>query len=250
MGGAAAEAEERGRSRAGGAHVAGSEWVVPAATVPADVQFVRDHTRLGSPPLVPELRLHLGWGVVELWEGVEVEAGRTGLEPPFWAFAWPGGQVLARYVLDHPEVVAGRSVLDMASGSGMVAIAAARAGAGSVRAVDVDHLAVAAVEANAAANGESVSVALEDVLDGDGGEAEVVLAGDVFYHQHMGERMMACFERAAARGALVLVGDPGRTHLPVDRLERVTAYDVPVLADLEDAELKRSTVWRVRSPRA
>jgi len=214
------------------------------STGPSAEQFVRAHTSLSSPPFLPELRLHLGWGVVELWEGVEVSAGRTGLEPPFWAFAWPGGQVLARYLLDRPDVVEGRRVLDVATGSGLVALAAARAGAATVVACDVDPLAVAAARVNAEANGLAVTVLEEDLLAGDGGDAEVVLAGDVFYQRDMARAMTAFFVRAARRGATVLVGDPGRAYLP-DDLEQVARYDVPVLDELEGEEVKRSTVWRL-----
>jgi predicted nicotinamide N-methyase len=208
--------------------------------------FVRANTTLASPPLVPEVHLHLGWGVVELWEGVEVEAGRTGLEPPFWAFAWPGGQVLARYVLDHPAVVAGRQVLDVASGSGLVAIAAARAGAAEVLARDVDPLAVAAIRVNAAASAAVVRAAADDVLDGDGEGADVVLVGDAFYQRALAERVMGLLHRASARGAVVLLGDPGRAHLPTAALERVATYDVPVLEDLEGSEVRTASVYRLR----
>lgn len=205
--------------------------------------FVRAHTTASASPLVPEVVLRLGWGVVELWEGVEVEAGRTGLEPPFWAFAWAGGQALARYVLDHPGEVAGRRVLDVASGSGLVAIAAARAGAASVTASDVDPLAVAAVAVNAAANGVRVRADAADLLDGDGGDAEVVLVGDAFYQRQLAERVTAFLQRAADRGARVLVGDPERAYLPRERLVPVAAYDVPVLEELEDRRVKPSTVF-------
>ncbi len=209
---------------------------------------MRDHTRLLAPPLVPEVRLHLGAGVVPLWEGVEVRAGRSGLEPPFWAYAWAGGQVLARYLLDHPRVVAGAAVLDVATGSGLVAIAAAKAGAASVLACDVDPLAAAAARVNAAANGVALDVAVADATTGDGGGAQVLLAGDVFYQRGMAEAMMRCFERAAARGATVLVGDPGRAHLPTAGLEAVASCDVPGLGEVEDAEVRRCTVWRVSAP--
>ena len=214
----------------------------------ADALFVRAHTALGRPGLVPELQLQLGWGVVELWEGVEVEAGRTGLEPPFWAFPWSGGQALARHVLDHPALVTGRTVLDVATGSGMVAIAAARAGAAAVRAADVDPLAVAATLVNAEVNGVVVDARVEDLLAGDGEGAEVVLAGDVFYQRDMAERFTAFLGRAAARGATVLVGDPERAYLPREQLVEVQGYDVPVLEELEGLRVKRTTVFAMRPP--
>ncbi|SDQ04016.1 Predicted nicotinamide N-methyase [Quadrisphaera sp. DSM 44207] len=207
--------------------------------------LLRGRTRLVPAPFVPEVLLHVGSGVVELWEGVEAHVGRSGLEPPFWAFPWAGGQALARYVLDHPHVVAGRRVLDVASGSGLVALAAARAGAASVLADDVDPLALQAVRANAAANGLAVAVTGEDLLDGDGGGADVVLVGDACYARALALRVTAFCERAAARGAAVLLGDPGRAHLPRERLRRVATYDVPVLAELEDREVKRTAVWTV-----
>lgn len=223
-------------------------------TTSAQARFVRDHTELTAPALVPEVLLHLGSGIVELWEGVEAHVGRTGTEPPFWACAWAGGQVLARYLLDFPHLVAGAAVLDVATGSGLVAIAAARAGAASVRACDVDPLAVAAARVNVAANGVAVQVdvadATADAVAVDGWGAQVVLAGDVFYQRHMAEAMMACLERAAARGATVLVGDPGRAHLPTGRLEAAFSCDVPGLAEVEDAGTRRATVWRVPAPAA
>ena len=201
-------------------------------------------------PLVPEVVLRQGAGVVALWEQVEAVTGRTGTAPPFWAYPWAGGQALARHVLDHREQVAGRRVLDLASGSGLVAVAAALAGAAAVTAVEVDELAVAATALNAAANGVSVDAVLRDVLDSEGdggdlGEVGVVLAGDVFYERAMAERVLPFLRRAAARGTTVLVGDPGRAYLPASGLEQVAVHEVPVVAELEDAATKRTTVWRV-----
>ena len=206
---------------------------VPAAALTC---LVRDRTRLGAPPYVPEVRLYLAEEVFGLWE-------RSGALP-YWAFAWAGGLGLARHVLDHPGIVRGRTVLDVASGSGLVAIAAALAGAAQVTASDVDPAAVAAIAVNAAANGVAVRVA-GDVLDGCGEGAQVVLAGDVFYEAPMAARVRPFLERAAGRGADVLVGDPGRAYLPGSGLTRVAAYRVPVLAVLEDAGTKQVTVWRV-----
>jgi predicted nicotinamide N-methyase len=206
---------------------------VPAAALTC---LVRDGTRLGAPPYVPEVRLYLAEEVFGLWE-------RSGALP-YWAFAWAGGLGLARHVLDHPGIVRGRTVLDVASGSGLVAIAAALAGAAQVTASDVDPAAVAAIALNAAANGVAVRVA-GDVLDGCGEGAQVVLAGDVFYEAPMAARVRPFLERAAGRGADVLVGDPGRAYLPGTGLTRVAAYRVPVLAVLEDAGTKQVTVWRV-----
>ena len=205
-------------------------------------------TAPASVPLVPEVVLHQGAAVVPLWEQVERATGRTGSAPPFWAYPWAGGQALARHVLDHPEEVTGRRVLDVASGSGLVAVAAALAGAASVTAVEVDELAVAATGLNAAANGAVVDAVLRDVLGGDGSEvggAEVVLAGDVFYERAMAERVLPFLRRAASRGATVLVGDPGRAYLPASGLDRLAVHEVPVVAELEDAATRVTTVWQV-----
>jgi predicted nicotinamide N-methyase len=206
--------------------------------------MLRSHTRLAGVPFVPEVRLHQADDAITLWERTEEETGTT-QPPPFWAFAWAGGQALARYVLDNPGLVAGRTVFDLASGSGLVAIAAAKAGAAAVTANEIDPLAVEAVAANAAANGVEVTTALGDVLAGDAGGAGVVLAGDVFYSRPMTERVLPFLERAAARGATVLVGDPGRAYLPRGRFAAVAAYEVPVPRALEDAEFKTTTVYRL-----
>ncbi|WP_199443453.1 class I SAM-dependent methyltransferase [Umezawaea beigongshangensis] len=206
--------------------------------------FVRAHTAVRAVPLVPEVRLHTGGEVVDLWESTERNAGGAGeeLPPPFWAFPWAGGQALARHVLDHPGLVAGRRVFDLASGSGLVAVAAALAGAAEVVANDVDPLAVVAVALNAEVNGVSIVVEPGDVLDTDP-EADVVLAGDVFYDRWMAARVLPFLRRAAVRGALVLVGDPQRAHLPREGLRRVAEHVVPVPATLESAETRTTTVW-------
>ncbi|HLL68737.1 MAG TPA: 50S ribosomal protein L11 methyltransferase [Micromonosporaceae bacterium] len=214
------------------------------ATLPAD--FVLANTRLAPTPHVPEILLHLADEAIELWERTESHRGRTGLAPPFWAFAWAGGQALARYVLDHPDLVAGRRVLDFAAGSGLVAIAAARAGAAAVTATD--PLAVAATELNAAANGVVVKAVLDDVCEGPGGGGarfDVVLAGDVCYSRPMTERVLPFLDRARAGGARVLVGDPGRAYLPAGRLRELARYEVAVLRSLEDAQIKTTTVWEL-----
>jgi len=211
-------------------------------TVAAD--FVRTHTRVGPPPLVPEIVLHLGDDAIEVWEQTERDAGSE-RPPPFWAFAWAGGQAVARYLLDHPETVAGRRVLDLAAGCGVVAVCAARAGAATVTANEIDPLAGAAITLNARANGVDVAVVLGDLLDGDHGDAETILAGDVFYQQPMTDRVLPFLRRAAAGGALVLVGDPGRAYTPREHLSPLAEYDVPVPASIEDGPVKRTTVWRI-----
>jgi predicted nicotinamide N-methyase len=202
-----------------------------------------DGLRLAGAEFVPEVRLHLADDAILLRARLEAAAGRR-LPPPFWADAWIGGQAVARYVLDHPEVVAGRRVLDVASGSGLVAIAAAVAGAAAVTANDIDPYAVAAIELNARANEVDIPVTSGDLLASDGGDAEVVLAGDVFYGQDLARRMLRFLERAAARGARVLVGDPGRHHLPRHRLEVVADYPVSSFGSPEDAQVTRVQVLR------
>jgi predicted nicotinamide N-methyase len=218
---------------------------VPPSTKPAlSSDFVRAHTRLDVPPQVPEVRLHLADEAITLWERTESEHGEQ-LPPPFWAFAWAGGQALARYVLDRPDLVRGRSVFDLAAGSGLVAIAAARAGASTVTANEIDPLAAAAIALNAAANDVAVAVTLADVLDGDAEGADVVLAGDVFYSRPMTERVLPFLQRARTRGARVLVGDPGRAYLPRGSFTALASYDVPVTQDLESTEVKKTTVWEL-----
>ncbi len=205
--------------------------------------FVRAHTRLAPVPFVPELRLYQADEVIALWE--RTEAAGVDQPPPFWAFAWAGGQALARHLLDDPELVSGRSVLDLATGSGLVALAAARAGAAPVTANDVDPLSLAAAGANADANGIRLDLLEGDLLDGDE-KYGVVLAGDVFYSREMARRVLPYLRRAAGRGSLVLVGDPGRAYLPVDGMIRRAAYDIPVIEDLESVPIRRTTVWQVR----
>ncbi|GAA2146428.1 methyltransferase [Kitasatospora kazusensis] len=206
---------------------------------------MRDETRLSPVPFVPEVSLQMAEDAIALWETTESARGEVGLPPPFWAFAWAGGVAVARYVLDHPGLVAGRTVLDLAAGSGLVGIAAALCGAASVRAAEIDAYAVAAIGLNAEANGVRVDAAVEDLLDGDGAPAELVLAGDVFYERAMAERFLPFLERAQARGALVIVGDPGRAYLPRGRFTALAVYEVPVIADLEDTALKSTTVWQL-----
>jgi len=206
--------------------------------------FIRAHTRLLPVPHAAEIALHVAEEATALWQKTEDELAVIGLPPPFWAFAWAGGQALARYLLDHPQIVAGRHVLDFASGSGLVAIAAAKSGAAWVEACDIDAFAVAAIGINAEANGVTVTARADDLIGRDEGW-EVVCAGDVCYERDMAERVMAWLSALSARGATVLIGDPGRSYLPKARLETVATYEVPVTRALEDAEIKRSSVWRL-----
>ena len=208
-------------------------------------EFILANSRLIAPPLVPELRLWLADEAVPIWRKTEEELGKMGVPPPFWAFAWAGGQALARYVLDHPSLVRGRRALDFAAGSGLVAIAAAKAGARQAEASDIDGFAVAAIDANAAQNGVEISATREDLIGTDEGW-DVVLAGDVSYEKDMAEAVTDWLRDLARRGADVLIGDPRRAYLALDRLECVAEYRVPVTRELEDSEIKRTGVFRFR----
>ncbi|CAN7448224.1 methyltransferase [Rhizobium rhizogenes] len=205
--------------------------------------FIRANTSVMAPPHVPEIRLHLASEAHDLWLKTEEELEEIGLPPPFWAFAWAGGQGLARYILDHPDTVAGKRVVDFASGSGLVAIAAKLAGASRVLAADIDPWAETAVRLNAMENGVLLDFT-GDNLVGQAIDADVVLAGDVFYDRDFADRLIPWFRRLAEEGLLVLVGDPGRAYLPRDRLEVQASYQVPVTRALEDSEVKKTTVWR------
>jgi predicted nicotinamide N-methyase len=207
--------------------------------------FIRTNTALRPVPHAPEIVLHVADEATDLWQKTESELEAIGLPPPFWAFAWAGGQALARYILDHPEAVAGRRVLDFASGSGLVAIAAAKAGALHVTASDLDPFAIPAIGLNAAANGvgDRIEAVSRDLIGSDPGSA-VVLAADIFYERDLAARVTDWLAGLHAGGATVLVGDPGRSYLPRDRLQELATYTVPVNRSLEDAEIKRSSVWR------
>jgi predicted nicotinamide N-methyase len=212
--------------------------------------FVRANARLRAPPNTPEIVLYVADEYVPLWERTEDELQQIGLPPPFWAFAWAGGQALARYILDRPEIVRGRPVLDLASGSGLVGIAAAKAGAGSVLASDIDPFALAAIALNAEANGVALTISGEDLLDApelpEAARTGVVLAGDIFYERGTAARVLAFLLRCRAAGAQVLIGDPGRSYLPKDQLENLAEYSIPVSRELEDNEIKRTAVWAFR----
>jgi predicted nicotinamide N-methyase len=205
------------------------------------LEFIHTHTRLAPVPFVPEIALLQADEPIELWERTE-EAGAE-QPPPFWAFAWAGGQALARHLLDHPALVSGRSALDLATGSGLVAVAAARAGAVPVTANDIDPYSLAAAAANAAANDVRISTLEADLLDTDP-PASVILAGDVFYSREMAGRVLPFLRRAAGRGCLVLVGDPGRAYLPEGLIKQAT-YAVPVNESLEGVAVRETTIWQV-----
>jgi predicted nicotinamide N-methyase len=198
-----------------------------------------------APPHVPEIRLHLADDAVALWEMTEEELGAIGLPPPFWAFAWAGGQALARYVLDHADVVRGKRVLDVASGSGLVAIAAMRAGAAQACAVDIDPFCAPAAQLNAALNEVHIATSDADPV-GAPTDADVILVGDLFYDRDLSVRLLAWLRDLHAEGRTVLIGDPGRSYLPKDALTQIAAYEVPTPRALEDAEVKRTGVWKLK----
>lgn len=205
--------------------------------------FIRANTEILAPPLVPEVRLHLAHEALPIWQKTEEELGEIGLPPPFWAFAWAGGQALARHVLDHTERVRGKRVLDLASGSGLVGIAAMRAGAASVLAADIDAFAVSAMAINAALNAVNLDVTGEDLLAVSPPAVDVILVGDLFYEQGLAGRCFNWLTAAKAGGSTVLIGDPGRSYLPKEKLTAIAHYTVPVTRDLEDSEIKKTAVW-------
>ena len=211
-------------------------------TDPSD--FIRANTALVAPPLVPQIRLHLATEVVPLWRLTEDELQAQGVPPPYWAFAWAGGQALARYVLDHPKIVAGKDVLDFGSGSGLVAIAAAKAGAEPVTAADIDPFAQAAIRMNAIANSAILSTTTSDLIDSDG-NWRVILVGDMCYERPLAERLLAWLTDRAKHGASVLLGDPGRSYFPKGGVEKLITYRVQTTRDLEDREIRETSVYRL-----
>jgi predicted nicotinamide N-methyase len=207
--------------------------------------FIRANTRALAPPLVPEILLHLAEESLPIWQKTEEELGEMNVPPPYWAFAWAGGQALARYILDHPQLLAGQRVLDLGSGSGLTAIAAMKAGAAAVLASDIDRMALAAIHLNAGLNGVDVVTTAEDLLAHPPAPYGVVLVGDLFYERSLAELVTRFIEQAAADGALVLIGDPQRNYFPKGRFAAAAEYRVPVTRELEDAEIKRTCVWRL-----
>jgi predicted nicotinamide N-methyase len=216
----------------------------------SSLAFIRANTRLLAPPLVPEIRLHLAEESVPIWQKTEEELGEMNVPPPYWAFAWAGGQALARYLLDNPGLTAGKRVLDLGSGSGLTAIAVMKAGAASVLAADIDQFALAAAKLNAEVNGVAIDITAGDLLGSAGGgqekiQADVVLVGDLFYERQLADRVLAYIEAAAKGGALILIGDPKRSYFPAGKFTLAAEYQVPVTRELEDAEIKRTSVWRL-----
>lgn len=220
------------------------DWASRLSTVDPAV-FVRQNTAIAAPPLVPEIRLHLATEMTPIWQATEESLAKNGLPPPFWAFAWPGGQALARYLLDNPDVVRGREVLDIGSGSGIVAIAAAKAGASRVTAAEIDHFAAAAIALNTLLNGAMVTVETRDLLDRAAAGWGVALAGDICYEEPMSSRALALLRRIAARGRLALLGDPGRSYLPKDGLIELARYEMPTSRELEANDTSEGVVWQI-----
>jgi predicted nicotinamide N-methyase len=206
--------------------------------------FIRANTRLLPVPLAPQIKLHLAEESLPIWRKTEEELGELNVPPPYWAFAWAGGQALARHLLDS-GTTRGKSVLDLGAGSGLAAIAAVKAGAAHALAADIDPFAVAAIALNAAANDVAVEATGKDLLAAPLGRFDVVLAGDVFYERALAERVLAFLDAAASAGAQVLVGDPRRGYFPQARFNRIMEYAVPVTRELEDSEIKRTAVWRL-----
>jgi predicted nicotinamide N-methyase len=216
-----------------------------ASTTLKEARFVLNNTRLLPVPLVPEIRLRLAEESLPIWQKTEEELGRIDVPPPWWAFAWAGGQALARHLLDHPALVAGRRVLDLGAGSGLAGIAAMRAGAAEALAADTDPFALAAIALNAEANAVALAATGRDLLAARPPGFDVVLVGDLFYERQLAEGVLGFIEAARAEGVAVFVGDPRRSYFPSDRFMEVAQYSVPVTRDLEDAEIKRSSVWRL-----
>jgi predicted nicotinamide N-methyase len=212
---------------------------------PAD--FIQANTKLLAVPLVGEIRLHLAEESMPIWQKTEEELGRMNVPPPYWAFAWAGGQALARYLLDNPELVRNRSVLDLGAGSGLTAVAAMKAGASKVLAADIDPYAAAAVALNAQANQVDVETTTDDLLDTRTDAFETILVGDLFYERELADRVLAFATNARDGGAVVLAGDPRRSYFPKDKFLQLAEYSVPVTRDLEDMEIKRTAVWQLAS---
>jgi predicted nicotinamide N-methyase len=207
--------------------------------------FIRANTKLLAPPLVPEIKLHLAEASLPIWLKTEEELGEINVPPPFWAFAWAGGQALARYLLDNQGLVAGKNIVDLGCGSGLTAIAPMLAGARSALACDIDLLALAAVALNAQANGVAVETTSANLFVQAPKPFDVTLVGDLFYERAMSDAVLAYIEAAAKAGSEILIGDPQRTYFPRGRFTQVAEYNVPVTRELEDNEIKRTAVWRL-----
>lgn len=208
------------------------------------LRFITENTKLISPPLVPEIVLHLAAESLPIWQKTEDELGEINLPPPYWAFAWAGGQAVARYLIDHPEISRSQTVLDLGSGSGISAIAAAKTGANAVLAADIDKVALVACSLNARANAVAMETTGTDLLAEQPVGERVIIIGDLFYERQLADRVVAYIAEAKARGSAVYIGDPQRSYFPEGRFTRLAEYQVPVTRELEDAEIKRTAVWR------
>lgn len=204
--------------------------------------FIRANTDLLAPPLVPEIVLHLATEVVPLWRKTEEELNEMGVPPPYWAFAWAGGQALARYILDNPQTVSGKRVLDFGSGSGLVALAAARAGAASVFAADIDRYAAAAIALNAQANHLPLEVTTDDIIGRDE-NWDAILCGDMCYERPLAERLLGWLQERRGAGADILLGDPGRSYFPKSGMRQLAVYRVETTRELEDREIRETGVY-------
>jgi predicted nicotinamide N-methyase len=210
-----------------------------------EAAFIHANTAIAAPPLVPEIRLHLATEITSLWQATEATLGREQLPPPYWAFAWAGGQALARHVLDHHELVRGKRILDFGAGSGLLALVAAKAGAASATAAEIDPFAAAAIAENARLNGVSVTIERDDVIGRRPVPWQVLLIGDMCYERPLAERLTAWLRALARDGVLVLLGDPGRNYLPQEGLVEIGRYEVPTPLDLEDRVMRKGVVWRL-----
>jgi predicted nicotinamide N-methyase len=207
--------------------------------------FVHSQTRIAQSAFVPEIRLHLADEMTPIWRATQKELDDFGVPPPFWAFCWPGGQALTRFILDRPDWVAGRRVLDFAAGSGITAIGAAKAGAAHVTAAEIDAHAAAAIALNAKLNGVTIDIVTDDIVGRLDFAVDMVLAGDICYEQAMAERVFAWLQDLAAKGIVVLMGDPGRAYLPRQGMREVARYQVPTSTDLEDKDMRQTLVWQI-----
>lgn len=207
--------------------------------------FIVAQTRLATTPLVPEIRLHLATEITPIWQATEDWLNQRNIAPPFWAFSWAGGQALARYVLDHPELVRGRRILDFAAGAGVAAIACMKAGAKSVTAVEIDAVAAAAMRLNAMANAVDIAVLTDDIVGWDLADTDLLIAGDVCYEKAMAERVICWLRRLAGQGVEVWLGDPGRTYFPQTGIEKRACFEVPVTRELEDRDIRTTEIVRL-----